>query len=85
MDLSRGKVLSAWATGLPENADRVNLHVLLGGQRMRVDYVEPENTAKQTADGPERQINILVPDDAPAGELQLAINGSEPVAIRIER
>ena len=54
------------------------------GQKMAVDYVEPEAKGKQTPEGLERQINIRVPDDVPAGEFPLEVNRSEPVTIRID-
>ncbi len=85
LNLSHGKVISAWVTGLPENADTVNTRALLGGKKMALDYVEPEANGKQTPEGLERQVNIRVPDDIPAGEFPLEINRSEPVTIRIER
>jgi len=79
LNLSRGNVLSIWVRGLPENADSVNVRALLGGQRVKVIYIQPE------CGNPVRQINAQVPDDAPTGELELVVNGSAPVAVRIER
>jgi tRNA (mo5U34)-methyltransferase len=81
LNLARGNVLSAWVIGLPENADTVNVQALLDGRRMPVEYVQPEEESSNQ----ERQINIRVPNDAPSGELELVVNGSEPVPIRIER
>lgn len=85
LNIANGNVLSAWVIGLPENADTVNVCVLLNGRRMLVEYVDPEERGKQTPDGVERQINIQVPPGTPAGEMQLEINRSEPVTIRIVR
>jgi len=78
LNLSRGNVLSIWATGLPENADKVNVCVLVGGERVKVFYVEPPNGK------PVRQINVHVPDNAPKGELELVVNGSAPFVVRID-
>ena len=54
--------LSCWASGLPENADRDNVRVVLGDRRLQVNYVG----------GPDaegfRQINAEVPADASKGE-----------------
>jgi tRNA (mo5U34)-methyltransferase len=85
LNLSKGNVIAAWVTGLPENADAVNVRVLLGGRRMSLDYVELFDPAKHTTEGSERQINIQVPRDIPPAEYQLEVNRSEPVTIRIER
>jgi len=79
INLSLGNVLSIWVTGLPENADRANVHVSLGGQRLAPVYIEAE-TGKLA-----RQINVQVPDGAPIGELALEINGSDPVPIEVVR
>jgi len=76
LDLRRGNVLVLWVVGLPENADRANVRVLLGGQRLPVVF----------AGG--GQVNAEVPDDAPSGcfEVEVEMNGgvrSAPMAIEI--
>lgn len=52
--------LSCWIDGLPENADRANVRLQLGAERLRVLYV-----GEQTAQG--RQINAAVPGHLPPG------------------
>jgi tRNA (mo5U34)-methyltransferase len=77
--LTRGgeNLLSAWVTGMPRNADRANLHALLGGEKIPVLYVS-------TAYGNEaRQINLRVPNEAPAGVFELQINQSPAIPVRI--
>jgi tRNA (mo5U34)-methyltransferase len=81
VDLGRGNVLSAWLTGLPANADRANVFVSLGGERLPVNFVGPE------AENGERQINCEIPGDAPGGDFEFEIlhgpSRSNPVPIRV--
>jgi len=84
LNLSRGNVLSVWVVGLPENADTVNTVATLGGHRLRVEYVEPGSGGLSGREN-ERQINVQVPGDAPACEMELIVNRSAPVPIRIAR
>ncbi len=79
LDLSGGKVLSVWVTGLPENADRTNVRVTLGGQRLAVIYIEAEAGKRP------RQVNVEIPEGAPTGQLPLEVNGSEPIPIQVFR
>lgn len=59
--------LSCWASGLPENADRDNVRVELGGRRLQVNYVgDPDSECF-------RQINAEVPGDAAKGEQELRV------------
>ena len=76
--LGRGNVLSVWVSGLAESADHASIRVSLGGERLQIIFVEPAGA------NPARQLNVHVPADAPAGELELEVNRSAPVAIRIE-
>jgi tRNA (mo5U34)-methyltransferase len=85
LNIATGNVLSAWVTGLPENADAVNVRVLLNGRRLRVDYVQPVEQSKDTRESAERQINIAIPPDVPAGDMQLEVNQSDPITFRIVR
>jgi tRNA (mo5U34)-methyltransferase len=39
LDVSRGDVLSLWASGLPENVDGANLSVSLDGRRLMVTHI----------------------------------------------
>ncbi len=74
LDLSNGNVLVIWATGLPENADRANLLVLLGGERVPVLFVGAV------------QVNAQVPDDAPDGrfEVEIEIAGARSGSMAVE-
>jgi uncharacterized protein (TIGR03437 family) len=76
LDLRKGNVLALWVNGLPENADRANLRVLLGGQRLPVVFVSAE------------QVNAEVPHGILSGrfEVEIEIIGgarSEPIAIEV--
>jgi tRNA (mo5U34)-methyltransferase len=81
LDLSKGSVLSVWTSGLPENADRANVKVLLGGERLPVTFISPAN-----ADAT-RQLNIPVPNEVPRGSLELEIllgaSRTNPVMVQI--
>ncbi len=81
LDLSRGNVVSVWVTGLPENADRANVRISLGGEILPVYFVE-----SHTANG-NRQVNAEIPADVPRGDFELEIlNGasrSNQVPIRV--
>jgi tRNA (mo5U34)-methyltransferase len=67
IDLSRGDVLSFWASGLPENIDCGNLSVILDGRRLTVIYV---GAAEEEA----RQINVKVPKECPAGRAVISVS-----------
>ncbi len=60
LDLHHGGALSLWVAGLPENADRNNIHVTLNGTRLPLEFVAPPGTEA-------RQLNVRVPSDAPLG------------------
>jgi hypothetical protein len=66
LDLSRGDVLSFWASGLPENVDSANLSVRLDGKRLTVTYIEAVDGA--------RQINVKVPTDFPGGPAAISVS-----------
>ncbi|MCL5746371.1 MAG: DUF1698 domain-containing protein [Acidobacteria bacterium] len=75
--------LSFWIEGLGENCDRNNLRVLLGGARLRVDFI--------SAPDPNgfRQVNVRVPGATPAGEhvMSVSYGGAvcEPLAIQVAK
>jgi uncharacterized protein (TIGR03437 family) len=73
LDLSRGDVLSFWASGLPENADCGNLFVILDGRRLTVSYVQTLEEGQATGDGA-RQINVKVPKDIPVGRAAISVS-----------
>jgi hypothetical protein len=80
--LSSGSTLCLWVEGLPENADRANVRVLLGSRQVRVTYVAGAGPEQ----GP-RQVNVEVPSDAPTGQtrvrLALGDRQSAPVEVSI--
>jgi tRNA (mo5U34)-methyltransferase len=81
LNLNQGNVLSAWVTGLPENADRANVRAFLAGERAVMTFIGPSN--EQGA----RQLNIQVSDQAPRGGVELEIllgtNRTRPSLIQI--
>jgi tRNA (mo5U34)-methyltransferase len=79
--LKRGGMASFWILGLPENCDRNNVRVSIGGRRQPVEYVG----------GPEkdgfRQINANVKLDQALGEqeflVQFANAASAPIRVEV--
>jgi uncharacterized protein (TIGR03437 family) len=73
--------LSCWVTGLPENADRNNVHVLLGGIPLRVTWVGAADARGGS------QVNATVPGSTPKGEHALRVEcggiRSEPYTVRV--
>ncbi len=82
VDMSGGGFVSCWVTGLPENGDRVNIHVFLGDMPLEVDW-----TGTADAQG-EVQVNVIVPRDFARGEHPFRVEcggvASAPVALKIE-
>ncbi|MCS7024558.1 MAG: DUF1698 domain-containing protein [Bryobacteraceae bacterium] len=74
--------LSLWLSGLPANADRVNLHVWLGGRRLTVDEVLPPGEST-----PERQVNARLPPGFPRGRHELRVScgqaQADPLLVRV--
>lgn len=65
VDLSVGNTLALWVLGLPESADRREIHARVNGHPAEVSFVEPP--------GPEaRQVNVLIPRDC-AGEARVEL------------
>ena len=73
--------VSCWVTRLPENADRNNVHVLLGGTRLMVTWVGAADANGSS------QINATVPGSTPKGEHALGVEcggvSSEPYTVRV--
>ncbi len=67
LDLRHGGALSVWVAGLPENADRNNIHVTLNGTRLPLEFVAPPGTEA-------RQLNVRVPPDAPLGPATVEVS-----------
>jgi len=57
--------LSLWLAGLPENVDRNNLAVLLGGARAAIDYISSEDEEGF------RQVNVILPAELTPGAYRL--------------
>jgi hypothetical protein len=68
LTLGTGSLLSLWVDGLPDNADRANLAVILGEERLDVTYVEPANAGEEP-----RQVNAEVPTDTPLGPTRVRV------------
>ena len=65
--ISNGGFVSSWVSGLPENADRGNVRIILGDKRLRAQYIGAPD-----AEG-RRQINVAIPHDSPTGRQLFAI------------
>lgn len=74
--------LSFWVAGLPPNGDRGNLKVTLGGKKLEVHRVAPDE-----GDGEPRQVNARLPKEFPQGryDLRVRLGGtvSEAVPVRV--
>jgi hypothetical protein len=79
-DPSKGNVLGAWVSDLPDNADRANVRAVLAGEQLPVQFVSPSGTET-------RQVNIEIPDEAPRGAVELQIligeNRTDPFPVQI--
>ena len=80
VDLRRGRWLSLWVEGLPENADRNNLRIFAGEHRLPVTYLEvPGNQV--------RQMNVELPDGVQPGSYQVLVviggHRSAPAPVKI--
>ncbi|HEY7336383.1 MAG TPA: methyltransferase domain-containing protein [Bryobacteraceae bacterium] len=65
LDLQSGRGLAIWCSGLPENADRNNVQVLLNGLRCPVEFVAPP--------AEKRQINVQAPETIHPGPAQVTL------------
>ena len=80
LDTTQGSTLSFWLEGLPENADLNNVTATLGGQKLRMVYLEPPG--KPAAAGlltrfrraPARQANACLTGAPPAGRVPLVVH-----------
>ncbi|HXJ62746.1 MAG TPA: methyltransferase domain-containing protein [Actinomycetota bacterium] len=68
VSVGSGATLSVWVEGLPENADRANLHVVLEDRPLEITYIGPAETDRAV-----RQVNALVPADVPLAPAQLRV------------
>ena len=65
LDRSAGRTLALWCGGLPENADRNNVHVILNGARCSIEFIAPT--------GEIRQINVQIPERVAAGPAEVVV------------
>jgi tRNA (mo5U34)-methyltransferase len=79
LDTAKGSTVSFWLKGLPENADLNNVKALLGGQRLRMLYLEPPKPAEtgflaRFRRAPARQANACLTGDPPVGRVPLVVH-----------
>lgn len=83
LDLARGRILSLWCAGLPQNADRANLRVTIDGIPCRAEV----DGAAAISNPVSRQVNVTVPASVSAGHsevtLRIGESVSEPVPVEI--
>jgi tRNA (mo5U34)-methyltransferase len=83
LDTRRGSALSFWVEGLPENADLNNVRATLGGQRLRLLYLEPRPQsapASEASPAPARQVNAGLSAPLPAGRFPLLVYVGDKLA-----
>ena len=80
LDTAKGQAISFWMEGLPENADLNNIKATLGGQRLRLLYLEPPPTpaaggfwSRFRRKPPARQVNACLTGDPPVGRVPLEV------------
>ena len=73
-DSTKGDVISVWAEGLPDNADRANVRVLLNGLPLNTQYVEPHRTDRP------RQINAKVGFEPNSGPVEIRVAVADQVS-----
>ena len=79
LDLKSGRGLALWCSGLPENADRNNVRVLLGQTRCPIEFI--------AAPGETRQVNVRVSETIETGPAEVTVqvggSSSEPVIVEV--
>jgi tRNA (mo5U34)-methyltransferase len=79
LDTAKGSAISFWVEGLPENADLNNVTATLGGQKLRMLYLEPVPKAatkgllSRVRGGPARQANAALTGAPPVGRVPLVV------------
>ena len=80
VNAAEGGYVSCWVEGLPENADRGNVHVWLGEARLTAAFVGPALEGR-------RQVNAQLPRNCSKGEFPLRVEcagtTSETVALKV--
>jgi hypothetical protein len=70
LDLTQGDSLVLWVEGLPDNADRSNVRVSVGGERVPVWFVGSG------------QVNLRIPLEMPSGRFDVVLEvGGVPSAV----
>jgi len=79
--LSTGTTLSLWVEGLPDNADRANLSVILGDRRVQVVHLDRADPSRT-----HRQVNVEVPANTAPGRtpLRVVVGGRESAAVEVD-
>ena len=68
LDRTRGKSISAWFIGLPENADRANVRAWIDDVPLAVEWVEEFASPEA-----KRQVNMRVPEFVAAGQYTVRV------------
>jgi tRNA (mo5U34)-methyltransferase len=89
LDTSQGSTLSFWLKGLPGNADLNNVKATLGGQRLRMLYLEPppkpaETLLARLRRAPARQANACLTGEPPAGRVPVVVHVGTKRAGQVE-
>ena len=69
-DVRQGDSISLWVEGLPDNADRANVEILLDGAPAQITYLEPYGTGKP------RQVNVRTRDSALIQRIEARLNST---------
>ena len=78
LDAGQGSVISFWLEGLPENADLNNVKARLGGQKLRLLYLEPPpGKPSGRFRAPARQVNAGLAAELEAGRYELVVEVGE--------
>jgi tRNA (mo5U34)-methyltransferase len=82
LDLSAGTTLNVWVDGLPQNADRANVQVVVGKQQVPVTHVERDGE-KETS----RQVTVEIPTSLLPGPTPVSVMvgsvESDPVDVAV--
>jgi hypothetical protein len=83
LDTSKGSAITFWVEGLPENADLNNVRATLGGQKLRMLYLEPVTGKAATGlfrKAAPRQVNAGLTGEPPKGRVPLAVTVGDRLA-----
>ena len=86
LDTAKGSFISFWVEGLPENADLNNVRATLGGQELRLFYLEPHGgkaSAELSGLAAARQANASLTGEPPWGRVPLVVTVGDRTAGQI--